>query len=102
APLAAAPAATTIAELGARLAAIESALAEAATAAAAENLLNAFGYYADEHLWSAAAELFAADAWAEVPGIGVYVGRESLRAALQAAYGGRRAGAFELHETAQP
>src|SRR5690606_29378323 len=61
-----------------------------------------FGYYADEHLWDAAAQLFAADGWAEVPGIGVYVGREPLRAALQAAFGGRRAGAFELHQTAQP
>ena len=101
-PLVAPPAATTIAELQARVTELETALAAAAAAATAENLLNAFGYYADEHLWDAAAQLFAADGWAEVTGIGVYVGREPLRAALQAAFGGRRAGAFELHQTAQP
>ena len=50
------------AELDARLAALEQALDAAAAAATAENLLNAFGYYADEHLWDAAAQLFATDA----------------------------------------
>jgi hypothetical protein len=84
------------------VAARQPARAAAAAAANAENLLNAFGYYADEHLWDAAAQLFAVDGWAEVPGIGVYVGREPLRAALQAAFGGRREGAFELNQTAQP
>jgi SnoaL-like domain len=101
-PLLSAAAAQTTAELDARLVALEQALDAAAAAATAENLLNAFGYYADEHLWDAAAQLFATDAWAEVPGVGVYVGRERLRAALQAAFGGRRAGAFELHQIAQP
>jgi hypothetical protein len=101
-PLLPAPAAQTSAELVARLLALEDALHAAAAAATAENLLNAFGYYADEHLWDAAAQLFAADAWAEVPGVGVYVGRERLRAALQAAFGGRRAGVFELNQIAQP
>jgi hypothetical protein len=89
-------------EVEARLAALEQTLASAAAAAAAENLVNAFGYYADEHLWESAAQLFAADAWAEVGDAGIYVGREELRAALQAAYGGRRAGMFQLHQTAQP
>jgi len=65
-------------------------------------VLNAFGYYADEHLWNAAAELFATNGWAEVPGVGVYVGKEHLRAALQAVFGGRREGTFELHQIAQP
>ena len=97
-----APAAQPAAALEARLVSLEQALRAAAAAAAAENLLNAFGYYADEHQWQAAAELFSADAWAEVPGVGVYVGRDHLRAGLQAAYGGRRAGAFELHQIAQP
>jgi hypothetical protein len=101
-PLPAAPLARTPAELEAKLAALEQALEAAAAAVAAENLLNAFGYYADEHLWDAAAQLFATNAWAELPGVGVYVGRDHLRAALQAAYGGRRKGAFELHQIAQP
>jgi hypothetical protein len=94
--------AQTSADLDARLVALERALDAAAAAATAENLLNAFGYYADEHLWDAAAKLFATEAWAEVPGVGVYVGRERLRAALQGAFGGRREGAFELHQIAQP
>jgi hypothetical protein len=101
-PLARRSDAQTLAELAARLAALEQALDAAAAAAAAENLLNALGYYADEHQWEAAAQLFSADAWAEVPGVGVYVGRARLRAALQAAGGGRREGAFELHQIAQP
>ena len=94
--------AKTSAELAARLGALEHALEAAAAAANAENLLNAFGYYADEHQWDAAVQLFAADAWAEVPGVGTYVGRPRLRAALQAAFGARRAGVFELHQIAQP
>ena len=101
-PFAPAPEARTPAELAARLDALEQALDAAAAAVTAENLLNAFGYYADEHLWDAAAQLFGAEAWAEVPGVGVYAGREQLRTALQAAFGGRREGAFELHQIAQP
>jgi len=101
-PLRPAAAAQTPAELSARLYALEQALEAAAAAANAENLLNAFGYYADEHQWDAAAELFAANAWAEIPGVGAYVGRARLHAALQAAFGDRRDGAFELHQIAQP
>jgi len=101
-PLAAAAPAQTEAELAARLAALEGALGSTAAAESAENLVNAFGYYADEHLWDAAAQLFTVDGWAAVPGVGIYAGRERLRAALQATFGGRREGEFELHQTAQP
>jgi hypothetical protein len=83
--------ARTEAELDARLATLERSLDSTASAEAAENLLNAFGYYADEHMWDAAAQLFATDGWAAVPGVGIYAGRERLRAALQATFGGRRA-----------
>ncbi|HEX7236314.1 MAG TPA: nuclear transport factor 2 family protein, partial [Gammaproteobacteria bacterium] len=101
-PLAPATPAQTRAELDARLAALERSLDGSAAAEAAENLLNAFGYYADEHMWDAAAQLFATNGWAEVPGVGIYSGRERLRAALETAFGGRRQGAFELHQIAQP
>ena len=100
--LAAATPARTEAELDSRLAALERSLASTASVEAAENLLNAYGYYADEHMWGAAAQLFATDGWAAVPGVGIYAGRERLRAALQATFGNRRAGAFELHQIAQP
>jgi hypothetical protein len=102
APLVPAPNAKTSAELGARLGALEHAVEAAAAAVNAENQLNAFGYYADEHQWDAAAQLFAVDAWAEVAGAGAYLGRTKLRDALQAAFGARRAGVFELHQIAQP
>ncbi|HEY3516359.1 MAG TPA: nuclear transport factor 2 family protein [Gammaproteobacteria bacterium] len=101
-PLAAATPARTQAELDARLAALERSLDGTASIEAAENLLNAYGYYADEHMWDAAAQLFAPDGWAAVPGVGLYAGRERLRAALQATFGGRREGEFELHQIAQP
>ena len=101
-PLTPAAFARTPAELDVKLAALEQSLRAAAAAEAAENLLNAYGYYADEHLWDAAAQLFAADGWAAVLGAGIYTGRERLRGALQAAFGGRRDGAFELHQIAQP
>ena len=94
--------ARTPAELDIKLAALDRSLQVAAAAEAAENLVNAYGYYADEHLWDAAAELFAADGWAAVPGAGISTGRERLRGALRAALGGRRDGAFELHQIAQP
>ena len=101
-PFAPAPPPATPEQLLERLAALEAALESAAAAAAAENLLNAFGYYADERLWDAAVELFARDAWAEVDGAGIYVGRERLLAGLAAVHGGRRAGTFELNQIAQP
>jgi hypothetical protein len=92
----------TLDELRARLAAVERQVEAAAASEAAENLVNAFSYYADERMWDAAAALFASGGWAEVPGVGVYVGRERLRAALHAIYGARREGLFEFHQVAQP
>ena len=100
--LAPAAPARTRAELADRLAVLEQSLRNATAVEAAENLLNAYGYYADEHMWDAAAQLFTTDGWATVPSVGIYQGRERLRAALQAAFGGRREGAFELHQIAQP
>jgi hypothetical protein len=92
----------TVQELEGKVARIEQELRAAAATEAAENLLNAYGYYADEHLWNAAAELFTLNGWAEVPGVGAYEGREHLRAAWQTVFGGRLEGVFALHQIAQP
>jgi hypothetical protein len=86
--LATATPARTEAELDSRLTALERSLGSTASVEAAANLLNAYGYYADERMWDAAARLFAPDAWAAVPGVGIYTGRDRLRTALQATFGG--------------
>ena len=87
-----------------RLAAVERAAAVAAAYDAAENLLNAHSYYLDEMRWDDVADLFAADGWDEVGQLGVYSGRERIRAALRALYprDGRPAGVFAIHQTTQP
>jgi SnoaL-like domain len=48
-----------------------------------ENLLAAYGYYLDKQCWDALTELFAEDATMEISQRGVYVGRASIRRALE-------------------
>jgi hypothetical protein len=48
-----------------------------------ENLISAYGYYLDKQQWDALAELFCADATMEISQRGVYVGRASIRRALE-------------------
>lgn len=48
-----------------------------------ENLVSAYGYCLDKQQWDALAELFAADATMEISQRGVYVGRASIRRALE-------------------
>ncbi|MGH8219783.1 MAG: nuclear transport factor 2 family protein [Steroidobacteraceae bacterium] len=48
-----------------------------------ENLLGAYGYCLDKQQWDAFVELFAADATMEISQRGVYVGRASIRRALE-------------------
>jgi hypothetical protein len=43
-----------------------------------ENLQRTYGFYTDKHLWSEAADLFAADGTIEVGGRGVYVGKDRV------------------------
>ncbi len=93
---------STDGELEARLAAVERQLEAAAAYETAENLLNALSYYLDERLWDEAAELFARDGRVAVPAVGIYVGRERLRNALNALYGDRDEGLFEFHQVVQP
>jgi hypothetical protein len=46
------------------------------------NLQNNYGYYSDQKMWSAAANLFATDGSLELAQRGVYVGKERIRRAL--------------------
>jgi hypothetical protein len=87
-----------------RLAAAERAAAVAVAYDAAENLLNAHSYYLDEMRWDDVADLFAADGWDEVAQLGVYAGRERIRAALRALHprDGRPAGVLAIRQTTQP
>jgi len=52
-------------------------------AAHIENLISAYGYYLDKQVWDGLAQLFAADATMEISQRGVYVGRTSIRRALE-------------------
>ena len=52
-------------------------------AAQIENLVSAYGYCLDKQQWDALAALFAADATMEISQRGVYVGRASIRRALE-------------------
>ncbi len=52
-------------------------------AAAIESLIGAYGYYLDKQLWDRVTELFAEDGSMEVSLRGVYVGKRSIRRALE-------------------
>jgi hypothetical protein len=52
------------------------------------NLQHAFGYYLDRKLWDDAADLFADQGMLEIGKQGGNVGREQIRKALEATYGG--------------
>lgn len=74
----------TVAQLQRRLTEAERALRIVAAYDQAENLLNAYSYYLDAEMWDAAAALFAAEGWSEVPTLGVYESPERIRTALGA------------------
>jgi hypothetical protein len=79
-----APAPVSTAALAARAAVLAQELALLEDQNAVERLQRAYGFYIDEALWSAAADLFAADATAEIGASGVYVGKAHIKALLQA------------------
>lgn len=54
-------------------------------AAAVQNLQHAYGYYVDRKMWDDVADLFAADGTMEIDQQGVFVGRSSIRRALERA-----------------
>lgn len=65
------------------LAALERRTLRLEDAAAIENLIGAYGYFLDKQQWDRLVELFAADGSMEVSLRGVYVGRRSIRRALE-------------------
>jgi hypothetical protein len=93
-----------LAALEPRVAAAERELAVASAFDGAENVANAYSYYLDEFRWDDIADLFAASGWKELPYVGIYRGRERIRASLKMLYpsGGRPAGFFAIHQTTQP
>ncbi len=96
--------ARAIAALESRVAETERALAVAGAYDGAENVASAYSYYLDEFRWDDAADLFAANGWKELPYVGIYQGRERIRASMRMLYptGGRPAGFFAIHQTMQP
>lgn len=48
-----------------------------------ENLVSMYGYYLDKQQWDAFTELFAADSTMEISQRGVYIGKQSVRRALE-------------------
>lgn len=65
------------------LAALEQRVLLLHDAAQIENLVSAYGYYLDKQQWDALARLFSEDATMEISQRGVYVGRRSIRKALE-------------------
>ena len=96
--------ARAFAALEARVAEMERSLAVARAYDGAENVASAYSYYLDEFRWDEAADLFAVNGWKELPYVGIYQGRERIRASLRMLYptGGRPAGFFAIHQTMQP
>jgi len=72
---------------------------------AVENLNSSYGYYIDESDWNSMADTYSVTQGAkELTGVGVYVGRERIRKALnlRGPTGGRTANFFTIHQLTQP
>jgi hypothetical protein len=72
-----------LAALAARAAALERDLTALEDVNAIKKLQRSYGFYTDKQLWTAAADLFAADGTIEVGGRGVYAGRDRVLAFLR-------------------
>jgi hypothetical protein len=68
----------TLASLSARAAALERDIGLLEDQNAVEKLQRVYGFYTDKHLWTQAADLFAANGTIEVGARGVYVGKERV------------------------
>ena len=86
------------------LAGLERRLDAAIAVDAVENLNSSYGYYIDESAWDWMADTFASNGSKEFTGVGVYVGQERIRKALnmRGPKGGRTADFFTIHQLTQP
>jgi ketosteroid isomerase-like protein len=77
------PADQTIAELEASVARLQQRIVRLQDEEQIENLISAYGYYLDKREWDELADLFADDATMEISLRGIYVGKPSIRRALE-------------------
>ncbi len=71
---------------------------------ATENLNSSYGYYIDESAWDQMADTYGSQGSKELTGVGVYVGPERIRKALnmRGPLGGRTPNFFTIHQLTQP
>jgi len=102
APRAATPA-KTAAAIETLLAATELSVARSQAYQASENLATAYGYYIDEFMWDATADLFSRDGWKELAYVGTYAGRERVRESMKRRYPNPKSPNFlTVHQVVQP
>jgi hypothetical protein len=76
-------AAQTISDLEAGVARLQQRIARLEDEDQIENLISAYGYYLDKREWDELADLFADDGSMEISLRGIYVGKKSIRRALE-------------------
>jgi hypothetical protein len=95
--------AKSAAALESLLAATELSITRSQAYHASENLATAYGYYIDEFMWDATADIFSRDGWKELSYVGTYVGRERIRESLKRRYPNPKSPNFlTLHQIVQP
>ena len=72
-----------LAQLQGRVAALKQRIARLQDADQIENLISAYGYYLDKQQWDQLADLFADDGSMEISLRGIYIGKPSIRRALE-------------------
>jgi ketosteroid isomerase-like protein len=77
------PADQTIADLEASVTRLQQRIVRLQDEEQIENLISAYGYYLDKREWDELADLFADDATMEISLRGIYVGKPSIRRALE-------------------
>ena len=94
----------TEAEAEALLADTERKLDRAIGVDAVENLNSSYGYYIDESAWDLMADTYGSKGTKELTGVGVYVGPDRIRKALnlRGPRGGRTPNFYTIHQLTQP